>query len=123
MAGSGQSEDSSGWWQSRRLRYNVGLVIAGIVAFVIYASVVFILPAKDGLEITLFTTALQAIGYMAMVGIANLFYFLGPWSERAIQPRNPERYRQTCYRLGFWFSVLLPFSLPTLVTLSLMLSR
>ena len=50
-----------------------------------------------------------------MIGIANACYFLGPFSERVIHPADPERYRRNLYRLGFWFSVLLPFSLPALL--------
>jgi len=51
--------------------------------------------------ITLFTTLFQGAGYLVMIGIANVWYFLGLLSERVVRPSNPERYRLICYRLGF----------------------
>jgi hypothetical protein len=48
-------------------------------------------------------------------GFGNLCYFIGPISERVVRPADPDRYRHICYRLGFWFSVLLPFSIPALL--------
>ena len=66
-------------------------------------------------EITIFTTLFQGVGYLVMIGVANLFYFVGPISERVFCPRDAERYRRVCFQLGFWFSVLLPFSIPALL--------
>ncbi len=104
------------WWSARRLRYNVGLVVAGILAFIAYLAVGFtLLPPDADFEVTIFTTLFQGVGYLFMIGIANVFYLLGPLSERIVHPRDPERYRRICFRLGFWFSVLLPFSIPALV--------
>jgi len=71
-------------------------------------------------EVTVFTIFFQGIGYLFMIGVANVCYFLGPFSERVIRPSDPQRYRLACYRLGFWFSVLLPFSIPTLLALSVL---
>ncbi|MBN2579102.1 MAG: hypothetical protein JXB10_08935 [Pirellulales bacterium] len=70
------------WWESRRLRYNGGLVLAGILAFVGYVVVCFtllprVLDASE-IEVNLFTTLFQGVGYLLMIGIANLFYFLLP---------------------------------------------
>jgi peptidoglycan/LPS O-acetylase OafA/YrhL len=104
------------WWRARRLRYNVALVVAGILAFVAYVAVcVTLLPKDADVEITLFTILFQGIGYLFMIGVANVCYFIGPLSERVMRPAKPERYRVICYRLGFWFSVLLPFSIPALL--------
>lgn len=106
----------SAWWGARRSRYNLGLVVAGILAFIAYLAVGFtLLPAEARFNPTLFTTIFQGVGYLIMIGVANLCYFLGPVSERLIRPEDPEKYRRTSYRLGFWFSVLLPFSIPTLL--------
>jgi hypothetical protein len=104
------------WWAARRLRYNIGMVVAGILAFIAYVAVGSAwLPADADFEVTLFTTLFQGVSYLVMMGVANVFYFLGPLSERLIHPADPERYRRICYRLGFWFSILLPFSIPALV--------
>jgi len=86
------------------------------LAFVAYVTVcVTLLPKDADVEITIFTTLFQGIGYLFMIGVANVCYFIGPLSERFVRPAEPERYRHICYRLGFWFSVLLPFTIPALL--------
>jgi hypothetical protein len=107
---------SFAWWSARRLRYNVALIVAGILAFIAYVAVgMSLLPRDAEFEVTIFTTLFQGIGYLFMIGVANVFYFLGPFSERIVRLHDPERYRRVCFRLGFWFSVLLPFSIPALL--------
>jgi TctA family transporter len=100
------------WWASRRLRYNIGLVVAGLLGFVCYAAAVercIVLRAPGDWEITIFTTIFQGFVYLVMIGIANLFYNLGAWSERMIRPANPAKYRLRIFSLGFCFSIVLPF--------------
>jgi MFS family permease len=114
------TQSSFAWWESGRLLYNTGLVVAGIAAFICYVVVCFtllprVLPPSQ-IKVTPFTTLFQGVGYLFMMGFANVCYFLGPLSECLIRPLNVEQYRQICYRLGFWFSVLLPFSIPVLLT-------
>ena len=100
----------------RRRHYNVALLVAGMFAFIAYvAAGSTLLPPDAEFEVTVFTILVQGIGYLFMIGIANVCYFLGPLSERLVRPHNPERYRHVCFRLGFWFSVLLPFSIPSLL--------
>ncbi len=114
------------WWAQRRLRYNIGLVVAGLLAFAAYVAVVDRGISKGtmpGAEITLFTTAFQGFGYLLMMAIANLCYNLGPWSESIIRPTDIETYRRVAYWLGFWFSVLLPFAIPALVAWSYIIHR
>ncbi len=111
---------SFAWWESRRLRYNAGLVAAGIIPFVCYVVVCFtllprVLPLPE-IKVTPFTTLFQGAGYLFMMGVANVCYFLGPISEYLVRLRNIGRYRRICYRMGYWFSVLLPFSIPALLT-------
>jgi hypothetical protein len=124
-AESALDEDSSAhareiWWGNRRLRYNVALLIAGPLAFVVYAAVGEWCIRKNAdvdFEITIFTTLFQTVGYLFMMGIANLFYYLGPLSERAVKPRRIAWFRKIMFALGFWFSVLLPFVVPVLLFL------
>jgi hypothetical protein len=59
---------------------------------------------------TILTTLFQGFAYLVMIGVANLCYYLGPWSERLVRPANVARYRKIVFQLGFWFSVLLPFT-------------
>lgn len=122
-------ESTSQWWASQRFRYNVGLAVAGITAFLLYAAIFAMTAGRiradsirqggDGtdVEITALTTIVQGIGYLFMMGVANLFYYLGPISERIVRPRHTSRYRRITFRLGFWFSVALPFSIPLLLFL------
>jgi hypothetical protein len=101
------------WWSGRRRRYNLGLLVAGVAGFIGYAAAVercIALHAPGDWEITIFTTIFQAFAYLVMVGVANVFFLLGPWSERVLQPNNVAAYRTVAFRLGFWFSVLLPFA-------------
>ncbi len=104
------------WWNERRGKYNVGLILSGIFAFIIYALVVkFIVPSRADVEITLFTIVFQGIGYLFMIGIANVFYSLGAIIEKMIEPENVERYRKLTYNGGFWFSCGLPFLIPLIL--------
>src|ERR1700744_4574560 len=101
------------WWASRRLRYNIGLIVAGLIGFALYVFAVdrcISLRAPGDWEITAFTTVFQGFAYLVMMAVANLCFNLGAWSERIIRPANLARYRTTAFTLGFWFSVLLPLS-------------
>ena len=69
-----------------------------------------------GAEITLFTTAFQAIGYLSMMAVANLCYFAGPLSESLVNPTNMTAIVALHICLGFVFqyccrSVFLPSGL------------
>ena len=104
------------WWRSKRLNYNLWLVVAGISAFVTYAVLVFSFQkAIPDLEVTAFTTLFQGIGYLLAMVLANLFFFLGPISEQLLKPTDPELFRKITYGFGKWFSVALPFGIPAVV--------
>ncbi len=110
------------WWNSKRIKYNIGLIKSGFLAFICYALVVqfMIIPKDTNAEITLFTTLFQGIGYLIMMLIANLFYFLGPISENMIKPDNIDNFREKTFRLGYWFSFILPFLIPiTLIVINI----
>jgi len=101
------------WWASQRRRCNTGLVVAGLLAFLCYATVVFTFEKRiPHADITIFTTLFQGIGYLIVMGIANLLYYLGPMAESVIHPSNPARFRTIAFRLGYWGSVSLPFVIP-----------
>jgi hypothetical protein len=104
------------WWSSQRRRYNIGLIVAGISAFICYAAIVFTFEDRiPDAEITLFTIIFQGIGYLIMMGIANLLYYLGPIAEKTIEPNNVSRFRTITFGLGYWGSILLPFFIPILL--------
>ncbi|MCW5867860.1 MAG: hypothetical protein KIS61_11415 [Candidatus Eremiobacteraeota bacterium] len=110
------STETREWWESRRWRYNVKLAVAGWVAFAFYCLVCStllprVVPAGE-IEITLFTTLFQGIGYLVAMGVANVCYLLGPLVESLVNPQRPDSLRQSLYALGTAFSVALPFLIP-----------
>lgn len=104
------------WWLSRLPKYNLGLVIAGVSAFIAYVLIgSLFLPATEEFEVTFFTVLLQGCGYVIMMVIANVCYLIGPASEIMLQPDNVSQYRQKWYKLGCQFSFALPFCVPVLL--------
>ena len=114
-----ESVSEPDWWSDRRRAYNLALVVAGVGVFLIYSWVLAnrCEPAPD-VEITLFTTAVQAFGYLVAMAVANLFYGLGSWSEARLRPRNIAAYRKWAWGVGCTFSVALPFTIPVVVAIS-----
>lgn len=108
------------WWSEKRTNYNLGLVVSGILAFVLYVilGVNLIMPYDDDFEITLFTIVPQGIGYLVMILIANLLYSLGVSRDLNYNKENTEKFRKNLFRLGFWFSVSLPFLAPLGILIS-----
>lgn len=102
------------WWSRRRLYYNNGLALAGIFAFILYAilSEILIAPYDPDYEISLFTILFQGIGYLFMMGVANIFYNLGYYIDRKYNKNDVGKFRLNLFRLGFWFSISLPFLIP-----------
>ncbi len=102
------------WWNSRRLRYNKGLFISGLLAFIVYAIVGnnFIAPYDAAFEITFFSTTLQIVGYLFLMLLANIFYELGTFVDVHLNKGKEEKFRKNLYKTGFWFSVILPFIAP-----------
>src|SRR5258708_3675726 len=77
--GVSESETSAAaWWDRQRIRYNIGLVLAGVAAFSLYAAVIEMRSEMcPGFEIAAFTILLQGVGYLVVIGVANVFYNLG----------------------------------------------
>jgi uncharacterized membrane protein len=104
---------SEQWWAANRLKYNKGLVISGITAFMCYVLIGSMLFSDDiDFEITIFTTVFQGLGYLIMIGIANLLYNLGHFVEVLFKKTNNDEFRKQLFNLGYWFSVGLPFLIP-----------
>lgn len=112
------------WWSKKRTNYNLGLVLSGILAFVLYVilGVNLIMPYDDDFEITLFTIVPQGIGYLIMILIANLLYSLGVSFDLNCNKENTERFRKNLFCLGFWFSVSLSFLAPLMILISYFLN-
>jgi hypothetical protein len=106
------------WWSAQRGPYNFGFLIAGVIAFATCEALVCTVIARidPHIEITIFALIFQIFLFSVVMGVglgfANLFYFLGPISERLLNPQDPQRFRSIVYGLGYWFSVILPFAAP-----------
>jgi hypothetical protein len=117
--------DSWRWWESRRLRYNIGLAIAGWVAWGLAAAAIWtlvpLIPFQtDNPEVTLFTVLIQGVLYLLFMAAANLLYLLGSLSEAVLRPADVDGFRRRMFGLGFWFSVALPFAFPAMTLISLL---
>ena len=99
------------WWEDQRSRFNMGLVYAGFIAFGLYLFSFFLsvypvafLEAQD-----LFSFLFIAVAYLIYMGVANLFYNLGPICEAVLKPKNLATFRNRFFNIGYWISILLPF--------------
>jgi hypothetical protein len=105
--------DDPNWWAKRRWLYNALLVLAGLTAFAgIVAAGNTVCATDPDFEITAFTTAFQTVGYAVAMGIANIFYGLGPVVERWVKPRNLSFYRSAAFAGGSTISVAAPLLVP-----------
>ena len=110
---------SKQWWEKRRTRFNVGLIVAGFFSFVLYVilGATLIMPYDEEFEITLFTTVFQGFGYLFMMLIANMFYNLGYYVDKNYNKTNSITFRKRLFNCGFWFSFALPFIIPFLIVI------
>lgn len=110
------------WWQSRRLRYNIALAIAGWAAYGLSTALLYAFNRpmwqdwRGGVSMTL----CLGTGFLVLMGAANVFYLLGPAIESLVKPADPARFRRTSHAMGFWGSMALPFVFPA-VNLALLI--
>ena len=107
------------WWAKKRYKYNISLVVSFFLAFVVYNIVgaTLIAPYDMQFEITLFTLIPMLLGFLLAVGIANICYSLGLIVDIIINPNDIRSKSLTLYRVGYWFSICLPFSIPLLLVM------
>ena len=115
-----KQQDNRKWWFEKRILYNLYLIVSGIIAFLLYVilSVFLIMPYDNDFEITLFTMVFQAIGYLLMMCIANVFYTLGWLVDEKFNYEKSQKFREKLFSVGLWFSVSLPFLIPIFVVIS-----
>ena len=117
------------WWGKRLIIYNVGLVLAGILAFVAYVLVitkfetVLFSQGEDSDGFSGFVLVFQGFAYLFMMLVANVCFCLGPILEAWLKPRNVAKYRTITFSLGFWCSVALPFIVPLLLLFEVAYSK
>ena len=119
------SSDAWSWWEARRLRYNIGLAVAGVLAGGLTALVIWSFRNTQGpIDVPLSAVLIHGLLYLGFMAVANFCYLIGAVSERVLNPHEPDAYRGQMWRLGFGFSVALPFAYPAWVLfVMMMLSR
>lgn len=104
-----QNELTQGWWESKRPLFNQCLVVAGLCAFLCY----HLLSKTDagGFRIddpSAYFFLLQVITYLIYMGVANLFFNLGPILETGYQMEDPTLYRKSALHRMIAIAMLLP---------------
>ena len=117
-------DDTWQWWQARRLRYNLTLAVGGWAAYGAAVGVNYAFGHalwrdwRGGVGGALFL----GVAYLIVMGIANVFYLLGPAVEAWVKPARVEQYRRNAFAMGVWGSLIVPFSFP-LVQLAVLISK
>lgn len=108
------------WWENYRKQYNIALVVSSIISFFLYFyfNGSLVVPNQPEIEITIFTLFFQAVGFLVMVGIANLLYSLGYLADRSFNKTNSDKFRIRLFYFGTGFCVLLPLTIPTLAVIN-----
>jgi 4-amino-4-deoxy-L-arabinose transferase-like glycosyltransferase len=118
------SLESKQWWSKKRKSYNGALALACFIAFILYViSVAMFQERMPCVEITLFTIIFQGVGFVFALVMANIVYSFGYIVEAILNPKNPENFRNTAYKLGLLFSIMLPMLLPIYICISLLLGK
>jgi hypothetical protein len=98
------------WWAAQRLRYNAVLLLGAAVSSLCLLGVGWAFgPRLPCLEITAFSVLVGGVFFLFGMGLANIFYYLGPLSEQLLKPNHALRFRRVAFALGTAFSLLLIF--------------
>ncbi len=85
------------WWAGERKRYNIGILLSSLFVCIIYYWKV-----QRLLEFNLYIFIFIGL----MIGIANVYYFLGYIIERLAKPSAPQTFRKITFNILYWFSIL-----------------
>jgi hypothetical protein len=124
VQGQSVAVDTWAWWQARRLRYNFALGGAGLAAYALTVGLYYSFgervwaSVEEAAGMTLFLGTM----FLVVMGIANILYMLGPFTESVVKPKDVRRFRETAWAMGLWGSVSLPF-LFTLVNFSMLINE
>lgn len=103
-----QKED---WWENRRGTFNWTIAFAGIIAFGIYTYLLpFLFVSMPDFELGrhLLSILLPIMTYLIYMGVANVFYSLGPILEIKQAAINKKQYRSRLFILLCGIFALLP---------------
>ncbi len=107
-------DDAWTWWQGRRLRFNLTLAAAGWLAYGLAVGQSFVLgkpmwqTPTGAFSMTLFL----GVGYLILMGFANVVFLIGPAVEGWTGPRAAAGYRRIAFPAVLWGAFILPFAMP-----------
>lgn len=103
--------DAQDWWEKQRGKFNWSLLLAGLFAFILNS---FLLPMivadipQYGFGRGVMGLLLQMLTYMIYMGVANVFYSIGPLVENVKTPNQVVKYRRNSFNLLQAFFVIAP---------------
>jgi len=107
----GRSKDVIGWWEARRIPFNLIVGIAGVLSCIVAGVVVLGSYFLGNGDFDLPDPPLFAVFGIILYAIAANVCFTGGWLTeivvRKIWPREADRFAITSFSLGLIFSVLL----------------
>ena len=104
------------WWRKNRKKYNIALIVSGFLGFISYCIVGAVLIPAPYFEVTIFTLLFQGIGYLIMMGIANILYSLSMYVDLYLNKMEEDNLCHKIIYYGYFIiSCLLPFSISILL--------
>lgn len=103
--------EAQDWWEKQRGKFNWSLLFAGLFAFVLNSFILPLLVAdipQYGFGRGLMAILLQVLAYMIYMGVANVFYSIGPLIENVKTPNQVVTYRRNSFNLLQAFFVIAP---------------
>lgn len=110
---------------STRIKYNKGIVISGIVSFILVILIDEFIAQPRGIdfEITIFTIVIQGILFCLYLSVANLIFSFGKMLEQIIKPNEPIKFRIRSFKIGFYLFCSIPLFVPILLLIKTLFYR
>lgn len=106
-----KSQKNQEWWEKQRSKFNWSLLLAGVIAFLLNSILLPLIVAdipQFGFGRNLFLLLLQLLTYLIYIGVANVFFTIGPLVENVVQLNNIDKYRNICFKILQATFVLIP---------------
>ena len=111
------------WWSKRRIKYNYGLIVSGIVSFLLFSMLADLLIPEKYYEVNLFTMFFQGLWHLGFILIANVFYSLGFYIDKSFNKNNRKEFRINLFNIWFGLSVFIPFIIPILIVIQFLFNN
>jgi len=108
------------WWEARRLRFNLALIVVGWLGYGIIAAATLVWSElSPRLSEVMLGQGLMYVFYMVVV---NVLYLAGVLVEGVLKPEPVADYRRHAFRLGILATCALPLIVALAIAASLGLS-